>query len=97
MENQTSSVSDVIIWLSPIAGILITWFLSTLVNETKTKIDGLDKSVNEISKDVVKIKSDIEHIKEHDKLTPEQFEAKATKVFEDNVVRVIRKKMGRFE
>jgi uncharacterized protein YoxC len=97
MENQSNSVSDVIIWLSPVAGILITWFISSLVNETKSKIDTLDKSVNDISKDVVKIKSDIEHIKEHDKLSPEQFEAKATKVFEDNVVRVIKRKLGKFE
>jgi hypothetical protein len=94
---MSSSVSDVIIWLSPIAGILITWFLSTLVNETKSKIEVLDKSVTNISKDIVKIQSDIEHIKEHDKLSPEQFEAKATKVFEDNVVRVIRRKLGKFE
>lgn len=94
---MSNSVADVIIWLSPIAGILITWFLSTLVNETKTKIDGLDKSVNEISKDVVKIKSDIEHIKEYDKIKPDEFEKNVTKVFEDNVVKVIRKKLGKFD
>lgn len=95
--NEQATISDVIIWLSPLAGLLITWFLARLVNQTDVKIDNLDKKTENMAKDIVKIQSDIEHISKADRIKPEEFENKVTKVFEDNVVKVIRKKLGKFE
>lgn len=63
-------MSEVILWLSPFAGALITWFIVNHVNEVKEKIQDVDTTVKVVSKNlhdtreaVIKIQADVEHLK----------------------------------
>jgi hypothetical protein len=93
-------ITDLIVWLSPFLAAGFLWFLhnhiidvKNEITQVKGQIGGLKEDIIETSISLAKIQTDIEHIKKHDKID----EGKVVQIFEDNIVKVIRRARTRFD
>lgn len=94
-----ANITDVIVWLSPVAGGLLVWFIHDLITTVRTDITQVkgelsetNKELSSVNKSIVKIQTDIEYLKDRDKI-----DKKRNDEFEDHVVRVLKRAKGRFE
>ena len=93
-------MSDFIIYLAPFAGGLISWFIVNHISEVKDqitevkgKIGGVSMEIEELKISMAKMSTDLDYLKKDGKIN----EDKVIDIFENNIVKVIRRAKTRFE
>lgn len=96
---MSDPVAQIIIWCSPVLFTVAAWAVGNWVSEikdeitqTKGQIGGVKQELVDVGKSIVKISTDIEYLKDRDKLEKEK-----TDKFENHVVKILRSAKGRFE
>lgn len=89
---MSDTIAQVIIWASPFLFSFAVFVIKSWASEIKDELSITKGHVIKVEKDIVKIQSDIEHIKERDKI-----EKKRNDEFEDHVVRVLKRAKTKFE
>lgn len=94
-------IDQIILWASPFLAGLCVWFITNLISDvkdeitqTKGQIGGVKNELVDVGKSIVKISTDIEYLKESNKIEKER-----TDKFENGVVKILReaKQSGRFK
>jgi hypothetical protein len=85
-------IAQVIIWASPFLFTFAAFMVKSWASEIKDELSITKGHVIKVEKDIVKIQSDIEHIKERDKIERER-----TDKFENHVVTVLKRAKTKFE
>lgn len=93
-------ITNLIVWLSPFLATGFLWFLHNHITEVKDqitevkgKIGGISTEIQELKISMAKMSTDLDYIKKDEKLD----ENKVVDIFEDNIVKVIRRAKKRFE
>ena len=96
---MSNVLTDLIVYVSPFAGALIAWFIinhisdvKDQITEVKGKIGGVSTELQDVKISMVKIQSDIEHIKESGNIEKDK-----TNRFENQVVKILRNAKQKFE
>ncbi len=96
---MSDPITQIIIWCSPVLFGVAVWainnYMSDIKNEiteTKGQIGGVKNELVEVGKSIVKISTDIEYLRDRDRIDKEK-----TDQFENKVVTILREAKKKFQ
>lgn len=97
---MSDPITQIIIWCSPVLFGVSVWAINNYmsdikdaITEVKGKIGGVSMEIEELKISMAKMSTDLDYLKKDGKIN----EDKVIDIFENNIVKVIRRAKTRFE